>query len=283
MLCKRQRDRLPDLVNIGHGKHAPFTGRRGWIPNVRFEVLGNETRPGRSEFVPFVVTRNAQLANPAPARQAVFPSFNSDIANHDTVRTAAANRRKRRREDNEQESMHWQEALPEHLFRRTCALANEPRRRLQVQEQMLTEFGNRVASACVICYNCNSADHVQQTRPAKPIIFAGIHAHITVDKPEFQCNKCSAQIILHPLSLDSFPATPRRATVWYDNQLLVVTSAAQHSGPTAIQAHCAALQQLYLFNGCGPGAQAIWRHLATASRNWLRLEVTMQLLQLLLH
>ena len=82
-----------------------------------------------------------------------------------------------------------------------------------------------------------------------------------------QVNRCCGH------AYDSLPATPQKATVWYDSQLLVATSATQHSGPTAIQAHCAALQQLHMSNGCGLGAQTIWRNLAIASRDWLRLEV----------
>ncbi len=39
---------------------------------------------------------------------------------------------------------------------------------------------------------------------------------------------------------------PLHATVWYDQQPLVVTEAAQHFDPVPIQAHCAALKQLHL-------------------------------------
>ena len=41
-------------------------------------------------------------------------------------------------------------------------------------------------------------------------------------------------------------------------QLLAATTAAQHSGPVAIQAHCAALTKLHIHNGCRPGNTGIW-------------------------
>ncbi|DBA98317.1 TPA: hypothetical protein ACH3X1_001237 [Trebouxia sp. C0004] len=72
--------------------------------------------------------------------------------------------------------------------------------------------------------------------------------------------------------MDCFPATPCQATVWYDQQLLVATAAAQHSGPVAIQADCAALKQLHIHNGCEPGHPGIWTNLSSASQNWHRVE-----------
>ena len=81
---------------------------------------------------------------------------------------------------------------------------------------------------------------LQPVLPAAPITYTGIQAHVTVDKPQFFCMCCGTQLELQPVSLDCFPAKPLRAQVWYDTQMLVATTAAQHSGPTAIQAHCAA-------------------------------------------
>ena len=60
---------------------------------------------------------------------------------------------------------------------------------------------------------------------------------------------CGAHLALHPISLECFPATPRQAKIWYDTRMLVATTAAQLSGPIAIQALSAVLQQLHMHNG----------------------------------
>ena len=88
-------------------------------------------------------------------------------------------------------------------------------------------------------------------------------------------------LALHPISLDCFSATPRQAKIWYDTQMLVAATTAQLSGPIAIQAHFAALQQLHMHNGCGPGQQGIWTNLSGASQQWHRLEVNVVLLPVL--
>ena len=75
------------------------------------------------------------------------------------------------------------------------------------------------------------------------------------------------------LMFGCFPATPARAEVWYDKQLLMFTLACQMSGPTAIQAHCSALQELHMLNGCGPGKSNIRQHIANASQEWRRMQV----------
>lgn len=82
-----------------------------------------------------------------------------------------------------------------------------------------------------------------------------------------------SQPSLHPISLNCFPATPCRTTLWYDTQMLVATTAAQHSGSTAIQAYCTAAKQLHMYNGCGPGKQSTWTNLFSAAQQWYCLEV----------
>ena len=196
-----------------------------------------------------------------------------------TDRPSGTARRSRHQREREQQSVHWEEQLPELVFRRTCFLANECQRRQQLQLSMQAEFVERVSTADKECSSCSTAIHLQPVLPAAPITYTGIHAHVTVDKPQFLCMCCGTQLDLHPVSLDCFPATPRRAQVWYDTQMLVATTAAQHSGPTAIQAHCAALKQLHMHNGCGPGQQGIWTNLSTASQQWHRLQVCLCLFE----
>ncbi len=91
--------------------------------------------------------------------------------------------------------------------------------------------------------------------------------------PEYKCSACNKTVNLHPVALGCFPATPSRAEVWYDHELLAATSASQHAGPTAIQAHCSALQQVCLYNGFGTGKPSIWTNLGPAAEQWRRVEV----------
>ena len=247
MPCKRQRSFVWEDVGFGDG--PIFTGRRGRIPSRSEATIYDEPQRWRPEgFVP-VVIRTAQAPNAQQVQHEDVDAASPITSDAYVHRPAEDDRRRRRQHEKEQESLHWQEALPENLFRRTCALAGESQRRQQLLNQLQADFIARVASVPKICHSCKTAEHLQPLLPSQPIIFAGIHAHVTVDKPTFMCGKCSAQISLHPLSIGCFPATPSRANVWYDTQLLVVTSAAQHSGPTAIQAHCAALKQRHTFNG----------------------------------
>ena len=155
-------------------------------------------------------------------------------------RPSGTDRRSRHQLEREQQSMHWEEQLPELVCRRTCFLADECQRRQQLQLSMQAEFVERVSTADKECSSCGTAIHLQPVLPAAPITYTGIQAHVTVDKPQFFCMCCGTQLELQPVSLDCFPAKPLRAQVWYDTQMLVATTAAQHSGPTAIQAHCAA-------------------------------------------
>ena len=60
------------------------------------------------------------------------------------------------------------------------------------------------------------------------LVFAGLPPpplpHIAMDKPDFTCTKCSARFVSHPLNLHASLAAPPRATVWYDNELLIAMS-----------------------------------------------------------
>ena len=69
----------------------------------------------------------------------------------------------------------------------------------------------------------------------------------------------------HAVSTDCFPSSAPQATAWYDQQLLVLTEATWHSGPVPIQAHCAALKQLYLAGSVKP--PGIWFKSSDASHN----------------
>lgn len=86
--------------------------------------------------------------------------------------------------------------------------------------QYQAEFVQRVSTADKECFSCGTAMHLQPVLPAAPITYTGCHAHVPVDNPQFLCMCYGTQLDLHPVSLDCFPATPRRAKVWYDIQML---------------------------------------------------------------
>ena len=182
---------------------------------------------------------------------------------------AAASRRQRARE---QQDLLWKERQPEHRFRRYCYSAQEQQRRQSFVHHLQEEFASRLALLSPYCQQCNSAEYFQPVLPAAPIIFAGINGHVTVNSPELQC-RCGCHVSVHPIAVGCFPATPSRPEVWYDNQLLALTAAAQHAGPLAIQAHCSALKELYKFNGLDPGRPALWDNLGMAAQQWTRVEV----------
>ncbi|DBA78892.1 TPA: hypothetical protein ACH3X1_008774 [Trebouxia sp. C0004] len=143
----------------------------------------------------------------------------------------------------------------------TCSTKCRVNLQIESMQQTRSAGAATQVNTSKLCY------HQQQSR--MPAYMLSVH------KPEFECTSCSTRIAVHPISIDCFPATPRQATVWYDQQLLVATAAAQHSDPVAIQAHCAALKQLHIHNGCGLGHPGIWTNLCSASQNWHRVEVEM--------
>ena len=186
-------------------------------------------------------------------------------------REAAASRRQRARI---QQDQLWRERQPEHRFRRYCRLASETQRRQALQHQLQADFSGRLATVIPFCQQCQAP--FQLISPAAPITFAGINGYVIVDIPDFQCS-CGKRVSVHPVSMDCFPATPSRAEVWYDNQLLALVAAAQHAGPLAILAQSTALKQLYSFNGLDPARPAVWVNLGMAAQQWQRVEVPMRL------
>lgn len=264
---KSKRARSPSVQEINTGSHRPFSGVRGRVHSTSEDVLQYRSQPGRSKgFSPIVVRKQGASEQHEDDQQVDWQPISPDAAQH-SARLHSSDKRSRHQHTREQQYFHWQEDLATNVYRRTCALANELQRRTELQHRMQDDFRDRVNAADKECWRCNTADHVQAVHPPTAITHASIHAHVSVHKPEFECTSCSTRIAVHPISIDCFPATPRQATVWYDQQLLVATAAAQHSGPVAIQAHCAALKQLHMHNGCGPGNTGIWTNLSSASQN----------------
>ena len=179
----------------------------------------------------------------------------------------------RKQQAKQQQDLLWKERQPEHRFRRFCYLAHEQQRRQSFQQYLRADFASRISGHTLICQNCSTAEHLHPVLPAAPITFAGISGYVTVDNPEYMCCACGRHTAVHPISVGCFPATPSRPEVWYDDQLLALTAAAQHAGPLAVQAHSAALQQLYLFNGLDLSRPAVWDNLGMAAQQWKRVEV----------
>ena len=125
---------------------------------------------------------------------------------------------------------------------RTCWLAFETERWQLVRARLVSEYQDMVSLAQSSCGQCDAAHCMTQDMSACNITIASLHGHVEVPAPVLTCVSCNRQITLHPLRLGFFPATPSRAEVWYDHELLEATSALQHAGPTALQAHGAALQ-----------------------------------------
>ena len=193
--------------------------------------------------------------------------------------SSAASRRQRARE---QQDLLWKERQPEHRFRRYCYLAREEQRRQVFVDHLQEIFASCLALSSPHCQHCNSAEYFQPVLPGAPILFANITGHVTVNTPVFQC-RCGCNVSVHPISIGCFPATQSRQEVWYDNQLLALTAAAQHAGSLAIQAHCSALKELYKCNSLDSGRPALLDSLGMAAQQWNRVEVCIQGYQLTLH
>ena len=216
-----------------------------------------------------IAKRPTEVANAQPDDADYQPWQHEYDVQSPSNQVPRANRRQQARE---QRDLLWKERQPEHRFRRYCYLAHEQQRRQSFTQNMQADFSTRLAELQPFCSDCGSAEYFQPVLPAAPIVFAGITGYVTVNSPEFQC-RCGCHIAVHPISVGCFPATPSRPEVWYDNQLLALTAAAQHAGPTAIQAHCSALKQLYKFNGLDSGRSALWDNLGFAAQQWKRVEV----------
>ncbi|DBA80914.1 TPA: hypothetical protein ACH3X2_007137 [Trebouxia sp. C0005] len=125
------------------------------------------------------------------------------------------------------------------------AARQEQQRRQDFEAALIADFWARVSAVPLYCHACKTPDFIQPLLPAAAITFACINGYATVESPEHICCSCHKYVAVHPSSVGCVPATPSPPEVWYDNQVLAVTVAAQLSGPTAVQAQCVALKQLY--------------------------------------
>ena len=213
--------------------------------------------------------RSANTAIPQSENEFDYSQQQEDSAQPQGQRQPAASRRQQAKE---QQDLLWKERQPEHRFRRYCFLSHEQQRRQDFAADVQADFASRLGKLRPYCQKCDSAERFEAVSPAAPIVFAGITGYVTVGSPEYQC-RCGCHVVVHPISVGCFPATPSRPEVWYDNQLLALTAASQHAGPMAIQAYCSSLKQLYMFNGFDSGRAALWDNLGMAAQQWKRVEV----------
>ena len=202
---RKRRERSPALQEVGDASaYEGVRGRKRTVSEILCQHSSLISR--RGDFIPFV-TLNTQPAQHRNKHQHVdWQHLGPEGDYQATDRPSGTDRRSRHQREREQQSMHWEEQLPELVFRRTCFLANECQRRQQLQLSMQAEFVERVSTADKECSSCGTAIHLQPVLPAAPITYTGIHAHVTVDKPQFLCTCCGTQLDLHPVSLDCFPA-----------------------------------------------------------------------------
>ncbi len=268
---RKRRAKSPVLKQLGGD--TTYTGTRGKLPRATQFAAQSSSEPSRSgTFTPFPARTVISSEDAEQDQEDGFGYFEQP----DSSYTAEASRRARQdrhKHERQQQDHHWRQQIPTLAFRRTCRQATEAQRRQKVQDSLRRDFQDRVSSAQSECCKCHTAEFVQAVAPARELTFACIRGHVAISTPTFICTKCQHEYIIHPFSVDCFHATPVRPEVWYDNELLEHTCAAQLCGPTAIQAHCSMLQQLHCWNGCGPGKQAIWSNLASAAEQYRRVEV----------
>ncbi|DBA78758.1 TPA: hypothetical protein ACH3X1_008665 [Trebouxia sp. C0004] len=230
---RSKRVRSPPVQQVSTGSHRPFLGVRGRVYSATQAELQHSSQPGRSNsFSPIVVRNQGDPEQHEDDQRIDWQPISPDDA-QDSARLHSSDKRSRHQHTREQQYFHWQEELAANVYCSTCALASGLQRRSDLQHRMQGEFTDRFNAADKECWRCNTGQHIQAVLPPTAITYASIHAHVSVHKPEFECTSCSTRIAVHPISIDCFPATPCQATVWYDQQLLVATAAAQYSGPVA--------------------------------------------------
>ena len=270
--AKKRRSRSPKLRSTGGGiSHA----RRGRLPHSRFVTIDSSQHRSPRSFTRFTANPSAQTSSQSQHTGCTWVDSDDPLQRDNAEQ---GKRPSRHQQEREQQDDQWKAQIPALAVRRICRQAYEVQRRQKLQASLCSDFHNRCQAAVRQCCHCHTAEHIQPLCPAPVITFVSIHGHVPVDTPALQCNKCGHQYTVHPFSIDCFHATPSRPEIWYDNELLEATSAAQLCGPTAIQAHCAMLQQLHRYNGFDAGKSAIWQNLSSAAEQWRRVEVHSQLL-----
>jgi len=81
---------------------------------------------------------------------------------------------------------------------------------------MQVEFKDRVSAQDKEHYRCNTAEQLQPVHSPTAIIYASIHAHVFMNKPDLECTSCGTRILVYPVSIGCISVTPRQATMWYD-------------------------------------------------------------------
>ena len=271
-LPKRKRSKSPVVTVVRGNPPAEVLPVR--IPYTRFDVAHSQPSApiAFKPFTPYPPAQTHAQAQTQPSQPA-FATGEFD-AGSDAEPPQDERRPSRHQKEREQQDDQWRMQIPELAFRRICQQAAEPQRRQKLADSLRNEFEARANVAMMQCSQCHSVDCLQRLSPAPAITFVTLQGHISVSAPTHFCTRTGHQYTVHPFSMDCFHATPSRPEIWYDNELLVTTSAAQLSGPTAIQAHCATLQQLHLYNGFDAEKPAIWQNLSSAAAQWRRVEVS---------
>ena len=200
------------------------------MPNLRSASTGSSGFPLRHAFAQSTAAQDSQ--------QYQYDDWTlpSGLGESRSQHRADAERLRRQRSKQHQDTL-WKERQSEHRFRRYCYLSGETQRRSTSTAGLIADFASRLSAAQAHCHNCNSAEHLRPVLPAAPITFACINGYATVDCPEFLC-QCGQHVGVHLISAGCFPATPSRPVVWYDNQLLALTSAAQLHRRRDLLSHC---------------------------------------------
>jgi len=191
--------------------------------------------PRSNSISPIVVRNQGASEQHEDYQQADWHPISPDGA-QESAQLHGSVKRSRHQHTREQQYLYWQEDLAMNVYRHTCALANWLQHRTELQHRMQDDFRDRVNAADKEYWRCNTAEHIQ----------------VVLSPTAITCTSCNTRIAVLPVSRDCFPSTSCQATVWYDQQLLVATEAAQHSGPVHIQAHSAGLRRLHFQKASGP-------------------------------
>ena len=164
----------------------------------------------------------------------------------------------------------WQAAQPQLLHRRLIAEQGSARQQQAVADSLQAELQRRLSTAPITC-SCGHAmaSNSGQTAQVHLVHLQGMLTSPSL--PSYRCSACCKCMHPQPTDLGYFPATPTRAEIWYDQQLLLLAQEIKLRGSCSWTSIGQSFGRLHEHNGLS-SIPAAWRHLQEACMQWQKVE-----------
>ena len=168
-------------------------------------------------------------------------------------------------------SVNWQRTHPELLAQRIRAAALGQQRQAAVAAAVKSEVGRRVQAATISCCLCGARTHLSQRTVQVELVH--IEGTVVVQLPAYSCSGSACQSVddPQPTDLGYFPATPSKASIWYDEQMLVLVSELKLRSAASFTSLSSSFARLHDSNSLS-SRPAVWEHLQEACIQWLKVE-----------